>query len=105
MSDFISKALLSGLGLASLTKEALQDMGKDLARRSNMSEQEGRRLIKDLQRKSEQTQKALEKTVEAAVHKVVKTLNLATMDDLHRMTRSMSDKPAKKKTPRKKPAR
>ena len=77
MSDLISKALLSGLGLANMTREAIQQTAEDLVNRSQLSEEEGRRLVKDFQKRSVEAQKALEKRVDEAVHKALKKLNLA----------------------------
>ena len=82
MSEFITKAMLSGLGLASLTKDAIEQMARELAKRSKLSEHEGRRLMRDLQRKSVRTQKAMHQTMEGAVHTFVNSLNLATLDDV-----------------------
>jgi len=79
MGDLISKALLTGLGLASLTTEAIKKTAEDLASRSNLSEEEGRRLFKDLQKRSGEAQKALEKKVEKVVHQVLGKLNLTTI--------------------------
>src|ERR1700677_2139477 len=81
MSDLISKALLSGLGLASLTKDAIQKTAEELVKKSNLSEEEGRKLVKDLHRRSAKAQKDLEKTVETAVNKLLKNLNLALVHD------------------------
>ena len=63
MSDLISRALLSGLGLASLTKDAIKKTAEDLVDQSKLSEEEGRKLVEDLQRRSTQAQKALEKKI------------------------------------------
>jgi polyhydroxyalkanoate synthesis regulator phasin len=76
MSEMISKALLSGLGLANLTKEAVQKTVENLSRKSNLSEEEGRRMMKDLHRRSAMAQKNMEKSVELAVNKLLKNLHL-----------------------------
>jgi len=81
MSDLISKTLLTGLGLASLTKDAIHKTVEDLAKKSNLSEQEGRRLVKELHRRSTKAQKALEKTVQTAVNKLLKNLHVAIVSD------------------------
>jgi polyhydroxyalkanoate synthesis regulator phasin len=81
MSDLITRALLSGLGLASLTKDAIQKTAEDLVNKSNLSEEEGRRLVKELHRRSTKAQKDLEKTVETAVNKLLKNLNLAIVSE------------------------
>ena len=79
MGDLISRALLCGLGLASLTKDAIQKTVEDLVDQSKISEEEGRRLLKDLQRRSKQAQKALEKNVDAAVHQIFTNLDLPAL--------------------------
>jgi polyhydroxyalkanoate synthesis regulator phasin len=76
MSDLISRALLCGLGLASLTKEAIQKTAKDLIDQSELSEEEGRKLVKDLHRRATEAQKAIDQKIEAAVHRALKTLDL-----------------------------
>ena len=81
MSDLISRALLCGLGLASLSKQAVTKTVEDLVDQSKISEAEGRRLVKDWQRRSTEAQKALEKKVETNVKKVLKHLNLALRSD------------------------
>lgn len=70
MNNPVSKTILSGLGLASLTKDAVTNMCKDLARAADLSEEEGRRVVKHLKRQSHHLEQALEKGVESAMHKV-----------------------------------
>jgi polyhydroxyalkanoate synthesis regulator phasin len=76
MDNLFSRALVSGLGLASLTKEALQKSVQDLVNQSKLSEEEGRRVIKDWHRRSAQAQKAMETRIHAQVGKVLKQFNL-----------------------------
>jgi polyhydroxyalkanoate synthesis regulator phasin len=101
MSDLISKALLCGLGLASLTKDAIQKSVKDLVEESKISEAEGRRLVKDLQRRSTRAQKTLEKHVDAGVHQVLTSLDLTGMI----IDRLQGTKPARKRKPKAKARR
>jgi polyhydroxyalkanoate synthesis regulator phasin len=96
MSDLISKALLNGLGLASLTKDAIHKTVADLAKKSNLSEEEGRRLVKELRRRSTKAQKDLEKTVTTAVNKLLKNLNLALVSDRSKVVKA-AGKGAKKR--------
>jgi polyhydroxyalkanoate synthesis regulator phasin len=81
VSDLITKALLCGLGLASLTKDAIQKTAEDLISQSSISEEEGRKLVEDLHRRAKQAQKALEKKIDEAVTKALKNLKLATHPD------------------------
>ena len=97
MNDLISKALLCGLGLASLTKDSIQKTVEDLVEKSEISEEEGRRLVKELQQRSKKVQKALENEVDAAVHKLLQKLDLTTIIN----DRLKDVKPTKKKAAKK----
>jgi polyhydroxyalkanoate synthesis regulator phasin len=77
LSDLISKALFCSLGFASLTKDAIRKTAEDLVNQSQITEEEGRKLVKDWQRRSVDAERALEKKVETAVHKVLKNLGLS----------------------------
>lgn len=79
MSEVMSKALLCGLGLASLTKDAIQKTAENLVKQSKISEEEGRKFAKDLERRSKQARTALEKEVDTAVHKMLQHLDLAAI--------------------------
>src|SRR5271166_6312698 len=97
MSDLMSRALLCGLGLASLTKDAIQKTADELVKQSKISEEEGRKLVKDLQRRSTQVQKSLEKTVNASVHKMLENLNLpAIISERLKGVEAAEKKPAKR---------
>jgi polyhydroxyalkanoate synthesis regulator phasin len=96
VSDLISKALLVGLGLASLTKDAIQKMVEDLVDQSKISESEGRRLVKDLQRRSTQARKSLEKQADTAVHRALTTLDLPSMI----IDRLQGTKPTRRRKPK-----
>jgi len=76
MKEMISKAILSGLGFASLTRDAIMETANDLVKQSKLSEAEGRRMVKDFQQRSAHVQKAFEKKVESAVHQALKHLEL-----------------------------
>ena len=102
MGDLIGKALLSGLGLASLTKEAIQKTADDLIKKSNLSEEEGRRVAKDWRRRSTKAQKDLEKTVEKTVNKLLKNLDLAIVST--KAKRGQAAKKAAHKSPRRRGA-
>jgi len=80
MNEILSKVILSGLGFANLTREAIRQTVQDLVDRSKLSEEEGRRLVKEFERRSAHAQQKLEKSVDDAVHKVLKNLDLRAMD-------------------------
>ena len=79
MSDLISRAMLCGLGLASLSKDAIQKTAEEFIEQSKISEEEGRRLIKELHKRSAKVQKTIDKKVEHAVNEALRTLNVAVV--------------------------
>jgi polyhydroxyalkanoate synthesis regulator phasin len=79
VSDLISRALLCGLGLASLSKDAIQKTAEDFIAQSKISEEEGKRLMKELHKRAAKTQKSLDAKVEKAVNDALSGLNIAVV--------------------------
>jgi len=95
MGDLISKAILSGLGLASLTKDAIKKTAEDLVSQSKLSEAEGRRLVRDFQRRTSKAHKAIETKVETAIHNALESLDPAALQA--RVKNLKTGKPATKR--------
>jgi polyhydroxyalkanoate synthesis regulator phasin len=76
MNEVISKAVLSGLGFASLTGDAIRETARDLVKQSRLTEDEGKRVVKNFQRRLAKAQKTLETNVNSAVRKALKRLDL-----------------------------
>ncbi len=85
MIDIVKKFIYTGVGLAFLTKEKVEELARELAEKGKLSEQEGRDFIEELKEKSEQARVDLEKQVAEITEKVVRKMNLATRDDLARL--------------------
>jgi polyhydroxyalkanoate synthesis regulator phasin len=79
LSDLISRALLVGLGLASLSKDAIEKTAEDFIKQSKISEEEGKRLVKDLHKRAAQVQRSVDRKVEKAVNQALKGLNVAVV--------------------------
>lgn len=82
MSDLIKKTILTGLGLASLTKEKAEKLVNDLIKEGEVSESEGSKLVKELLEKVEDNKKSMEKKVEKIVCEVLKKLNIPSRKDI-----------------------
>ena len=82
MFDLIKKTMLTGVGLASMTKDKLEAIAKEIAEKEKLSEKEGRDLVDDLLKKAEETKNAMERHIEKLVKDVMKKMNLATRDEL-----------------------
>ena len=85
MFDLIKKTVLTGVGLAAMTKDKVEELAKELTEKGEMSEKEGKELIDDLLKKSEEAKKDLEERIEGVVRKTLEKLNVATKKDIDRL--------------------
>ena len=82
MPDLIKKTLLAGVGLALKTWDEVEDLAKELVDKGKMSEKDGTKFLKDMQKRYEETQKKLEARVEKTVKDFLKKANVVTSDEL-----------------------
>jgi len=82
MPDLIRKTLLAGVGLALKTWDEVEDLAKELVDKGKMTEKDGNKFVKDLQKRYEETQKKLEARVEKTVQDFLKKANVVTGDEL-----------------------
>ena len=82
MSDLIKKTLLASVGLALKTWDEVEDLAKELVDKGKMTEKDGNKFVKDLQKRYEETQKKLEARVEKTVKDFLKKANVVTSDEL-----------------------
>ena len=82
MNELIKKTLLTGLGLAFLTKEKIKEMSKEFTEKGKLSEQEGKKLYDELLEKAEESKEDVKKQIETITNESMKKMNLASRDDL-----------------------
>ena len=91
MLNIIKKSLLTGIGLALIAKDEVEDLARELAQKGQMSEKEGGKFIKDLQERYDDTQKKLEEKVETAVKEFMKRADVVTTDELKGLKKEIRD--------------
>jgi len=82
MLDYLKKTLLTGVGLALRSKTEIEDLAKEFAKKSSMSQDEAREFLKDCQGKYEEAREEFDKKVEAAIEKLLKKLDLPSRSDI-----------------------
>ena len=87
MFDFIKKTLLTGVGLAAMTKDKIEELAKELTEKGKLTEKEGKELVDDLLKKSEKAKKDLEKDIEKVVKDTMKKMNIASGEELSNLTK------------------
>jgi polyhydroxyalkanoate synthesis regulator phasin len=91
MFDLVKKSMLTGIGLALKTKDEVEDMVKELQKKGKMSESEGRKFLKDVQKRYDQTQDKLEKRAEDAVKDFLKKTKIVTTDELKELKKEIRE--------------
>ena len=71
MLELMKKSLYVGLGLAALTKETVEKVGKEIAKSAKLSEEEGRKLTEYLETESKKARESLKATVDKMVESAV----------------------------------
>jgi len=82
MFDLIRKTMLTGVGLAVMTKERAEEMAREIAETAKLSSDKGQEFVEEVVGKSEKMRKELEETVQRVVNDTLKRTDLPTRDDL-----------------------
>jgi polyhydroxyalkanoate synthesis regulator phasin len=90
MVDLMKKAIFTGLGLAFMTKEKIEEFSKEIIEKGRLSDTEGKEFIDELQNKSEEVRKKLQEQVQSAVNNTLKKMNIATKDDISRVEKKLA---------------
>jgi polyhydroxyalkanoate synthesis regulator phasin len=80
MLNIVKKSMLTGIGLALIAKDEVEDLAKELVNKGKMSENEGTKFLEDLQKRYDETQKKLEEKVQRAVKDFMKKADVVTGD-------------------------
>jgi len=91
MFDLIKKALLTGVGLAVMTKDKVEELGKEFASQAKLSENEGKEFVDHLLKQSETARKDFESRINTAVQKAVSGLNLASKDEVAKLSAKVEE--------------
>jgi len=105
MKSLLQKTIYAGLGLLGTGKQTIDQLGRELSKKANLSEKEGQKLARQLRTRSEKAVKSLRKTLDAEVNKVVHALHVATREDVASLSaKTVKAKPAPKRRRRRPPA-
>ena len=91
MFNITKKAMLTGIGLALIAKDEVEDLAKELVNKGKMSENEGTKFLEDLQKRYDETQKKLEEKIQQAVKEFMKKADVVTGDELKGLKKEIRD--------------
>ncbi|MCK5164906.1 MAG: phasin family protein [Desulfobacula sp.] len=82
MFDYLKKSLLTGIGLALRSKNEIEDLAKEFAKKSEMSQDEAKDFLKECQQKYEDAKTGFDKKIEEAIEKILLKLDLPSKSDI-----------------------
>jgi polyhydroxyalkanoate synthesis regulator phasin len=91
MLNIIKKTMLTGIGLALIAKDEVEDLAKELINKGKMSESEGTKFLEDLQKRYDETQTKLEEKVQRAVKDFMKKADVVTGDELKALKKEIRE--------------
>jgi polyhydroxyalkanoate synthesis regulator phasin len=82
MIELIKKAVLTGVGIASLTKDKIEDLANELIDKGKMSEQEGEKLVQEMLSRADESRESMKSQTENLVKKTITKMQLARIEDI-----------------------
>jgi polyhydroxyalkanoate synthesis regulator phasin len=82
MLDLMKKAMLIGLGLTSMTRDKVEQFAKEISEDSKLSEEEGKKLVEEMVRQSDEARANMEKEVRGLVKKTMEKLNIPSRTEM-----------------------
>jgi polyhydroxyalkanoate synthesis regulator phasin len=92
----IRKAILFGLGAASMTKDKIQEFINQMVKENNITVEEGREIFNETIKKANKYSYERGIELQKTIAKAVKDLGLATKKDLKDLENKVSKKPPTK---------
>ena len=91
MKETLKNILYTGIGIAFLTKEKVEELKADLIEKGKMSQEEGRQFVDDLLRRSEKARDQLDLWINKRVEERIAQFDMATRDELADLRRKVEE--------------
>lgn len=99
MFEYLKKSLLTGVGLALKSKNEIEDLAKEFAEKSKMSQEEATEFLTECRQKYEDAKTGFDKKIEETLEKILLKLDLPSKSDItalndriDALTKKLSDK-------------
>jgi polyhydroxyalkanoate synthesis regulator phasin len=80
--ETLKKTLYAGVGLAFLTRDKIEELGKRLAEEAKLSEADGKKFIDEILKKSEEAKATFEKALNGAVTTALEKIDIPRRSEL-----------------------
>jgi polyhydroxyalkanoate synthesis regulator phasin len=82
MIDLLKKVMFTGLGVASLTKDTLEELVQDFVNKGKLSEQEGKKFVDELLVRSNESKEAIRAQIDERVQFALQKMNIARSSEI-----------------------
>lgn len=89
MIDLLRKTYLAGLGLASLTRERIEEIVDELVKRGEVAEKDRPRVFKDLLERAQEERERISQAIRDNVRKVVQEMGIPTRDQYEALVKRL----------------
>ncbi|PID45189.1 MAG: hypothetical protein CR981_00705 [Proteobacteria bacterium] len=91
IKELAKKAMFTGIGMISLTKDAVEEVARGLVEKGKLSEQEGKKLVEELMEKSEESKSECKEQLDSMIQKAVAMMDIASKEDIERLRREVAE--------------
>ncbi len=77
--------MFTGVGIAALTKDKIEEIAQDFAEKGKLSEQEGKKFMDELLQRSDESKEAIRKQIDEGIQTALKKANIARSSDLEEL--------------------
>ena len=98
MEEVLKKFLYTGVGLVAVTAEKVQKLVDELVSDKKISEDEGKRIVEDLVKTTDQKREDFEKQLKTLIEKTVSSFKFVSANELQALTDRIEALEAKQKT-------
>ncbi len=91
MIDLIKKAMFVGIGIASLTKDKVEEIAKEFVEKGKISEQEGKKLVDELLARSDESKEAIRQQVDDRIQLAFQKMNIARSSDIEELKQQIKE--------------
>ena len=91
MLDLMKKTMMAGIGLALKTKDEVEELAREMAKKGEMPELEGKKFLEDLLKLYDEARTKLDQQVESLVRNFLKKADVVTGEELKQLKKEIID--------------
>ena len=82
MVELLKKSVYATIGIALMTRDKAEEIGKKVAEEAKLSESEGKQFVDELLKRADETRKSFEQLVEKQVTAVLNKVNIPSRSEV-----------------------